>query len=138
MSQLDALKALLDSAGYSYEVSGYESDYTVSIKVPIEYVELPEGLRPFAWSPDQVERAMWKGNATKQTFIGAEFELALRDYANHIMFTDPESVELDKTLEDVTNLEELTTYKAKRDVIWTRICRRPEIIEWEAALDKLL
>ena len=138
MTKLDELKRLLEDAGFTYEVSGYESNYTVSVEVPVEDVELPEELRPYAWTMDQVDRAIWKGNTEKRTFAGAEFELALREYAQHLMFTDPEAIELEKTLKDVFDIPSLDAYQAKRKAIWKRICARPEIVEWEATLDTLL
>ncbi len=142
-SQIDKLKQFLVSEGYvqdeNFSLSGDGGNSLVfSVTIELDELELPEDLQPFAWSPDQVERAMWKGNAEKQTWNGANFELALRDYAGDLMANDPETLTLEATLETVDTMPKLEEYQAARQVIWERICSDPKIVAWEHFLDNEL
>ncbi len=136
--KLEKLKALLLEAGFEPEVSVGDGALIVSVTFEPEYEPLPAGLEDFAWAPDQVERAMWKGSSEKRTFDGANFELALIDYAHNLMALDSESRELEATLELITTPEALEEYRAKRKLIWDRVVSAPEIVKWDKQLDELL
>lgn len=135
MNDFQRLTELLTENGFEFEVEVEDYDLAVYVKVDPPAVELPEELKPFAWSPDQVDRAIWKGNTDKKTFNGANFELALREYAGSIMSSDPETIELEKTLDSIADLPSLDDYQETRRRIWERVCERPEIVRWEAEME---
>lgn len=134
---LDDLKSLLTEAGYEFEIYPSDGELVVSVNVAPPTVELPAALEPFAWSFYEVERAIWKGITEKKTMDAARFELALRDYAGHLMHEDPESEALEATLSEVSDLAGLDAYQAKRRMIWDRIIARPDIAEWDAQLEAM-
>lgn len=136
MTDFERLTKILSDAGFEYTVTGEYENVTVSIEVPAPEFELPEELKPFAW--DDVDRAIWKGNASKRTYAGADFELALRDYASHLLYTDPEMVALKETLSRVTTKEELDEYDKKRQAIWERVNKNPKLTAWEKELEGML
>lgn len=143
-AKIDELLSLLNAAGFTegedYELAGDGSNsVVVSVSIDLGTEELPEVLRPFGIAIHEVERSMWKGNCTKQTWNGANFELALREYASSLMHKDPEAIALESTLNSIVDSRDLEAFKAyqlKRKAIWERIVSAPEIVALEKDLEE--
>ena len=142
MSQekLDRIKAFLTSEGFiegdTFRLSAGEYDtIELTVDVPIEPFELPEELKPYEQDPDQVERAVWKGNTEKKTWTGANFEMALRAYAGEIMERDPEAIALSARVDARDDSLTYEEWETQRKAIWARICSEPKIAAWETELN---
>lgn len=142
MRKLAALKAFLLEEGLIESEEDFEAygnggnSVEITVSIPLDEVELPEELKHFKLPSYEVERAVWKNNAEKRTWNGANFELALRGYASDLMSKDPENVALAERVEDIDSVVKLEEYKAARDAIWNRICNDPKIVAWEKELEE--
>lgn len=127
---------------------GYDPDFDItvmvgdngdtlalSVAIPLEEFELPEELREYAVKPDEIERAIWKGNVEKKTYAGALYESAIQGYASHRMSDDPQIIALDEALkENITSLEDskfdFIAARKIREKVWARITSEPKIAAW--------
>jgi hypothetical protein len=140
-ARVEQLKRSLEALGFSeanedFEIHGSGSNVVITVTIEVEDIPLPAVLQPFAYSPSELERAVRKGGSSKGSTNGANFELALQNYANHLMATDPETVALRNTLNTVTSKEEFEEYEAKRQSIWQRVSTTPELLALELDLEE--
>jgi hypothetical protein len=147
--RLQELKALLIAAGYSessnpftpdsFRVQFGENDnieLTVSLPYQDSFEELPEALSPFAWTDDEVDRAIQKRVTEKQSWDGANFELALRSYLGELMVKHPDYIALMARVvsgeEGSPTMQEFETTKKR---IQEELQKRPAIAEWVHKLE---
>lgn len=143
-AQINKLKAFLLEEGYvenkDFRVEaasrGGEA-VTISVDIPIDVFELPDELKPFEQDPEDVGRAIWKGNTEKKTWEGANYELALRAYGGQIMEADPEHMAMSaRIFSDSDDMPTMEEYKELRARIWKRIWDEPKHAAWETDLNE--
>lgn len=142
-SQFDSIKAHLKSLGLvegeDYSVHAGRGDsvsFSLELEIDPDTRELPEELKPYALSSHELERYMNKGNSGKETWTGAQFEVALRRYASEILHSKPEMVEFSARIRSGENMPSIEEYNAKKAELWAEICARPQIAAWERDLDE--
>lgn len=143
-SKMENLKSALHALGfkfdedYSIESGDSGDEINFIVRVPMDEFELPEELRAYAVDDHEIERAVWKGNTEKKTWNGANFELALRNYMNAVLNTDPEMIKLrgEDLLNADTTREYLETYQATVLKVWERIHTEPQVAAWLEDLEK--
>ena len=142
-SQFESIKAHLKSLGlvegedYSVHAGrGNSVSFSLELEVDPDTRELPEELKPYAMSNHELERYMDKGNAGKETWTGAAFEIALRRYASEILAETPEMIDFSARIRSGENMPSIEEYDAKRAELWAEICARPQITAWERDLNE--
>ncbi len=148
--KLQELKRLLIAAGYTESSDHYSTDsfrvefgendnieITVSLPYRDSFRELPEALRAFAWSDEEVDRAIQKHVTEKRSWDGANFELALRSFLGDRMVQHPEYkaiiARVDSEAEDTPTMEE---FAALRTRIQEELQSMPRIAEWKRQLEE--
>lgn len=146
--KLERLKAFLISEGitegsYDREAGGFfltgaeGNSVLFTVKLPLgrsDESDFPEELKPYRMDSHELERMMNKGNTEKQTWEGADFEIALRQYVGKIMDQEPELVEIHRKALAGEPMPTLEEYKALHKRIFLEICARPQIAEWDKKL----
>lgn len=122
----------------TYTISGEEGALLFSVRVPVPEYELPEDLKPFAWSDSEVERYIGKNSPERRTIPGARFETALSNYISSRYHNLPAVQALEGKIEAIKTHDELQAYDAERTRIWREfIAGDARIAELQAELETL-
>jgi len=138
-SQIDTVTRSLMELGFvegrHYSFARGEGETVLTVSFP-ETRDIPEELKPYQMEGDDFDRYLEKGNGTKHSPLGVNYETALDNYLWALMEKDPEYIEFCRAVEaEELAFKSFEDYEARLQSILDRIALDPKIAGWQLDLE---